>query len=159
MSPSNARLLTTSTMGEIASVGYKTVGVHRSPGEFVKQALASGHPGQNADEMPGPMKDAVAFISDHSPQAVAQHRSEVLRKMIASSSHLAEQENDLKKGMSLRRQQVLEGKRLLLFGELLSEAGSKDTSLLEDMCNGFDLTGKLPPSNHFAQKYRPAALP
>ena len=157
--PSNARLLTTPTMGEIASVGYKTIGIHRSPEEFVKQAITAGHPGQNADEMPGPMKDAVAFISDHSPQAVAQHRSEVLRRMIARTSHLAEQEKDLKKGMSLRRQRVLEGKRLLLFGELLSEAGSKDTSLLEDMCNGFDLTGKLPPSNHFAQKYRPAALP
>ena len=27
------------------------------------------------------------------------------------------------------------------------------------LCNGFDLTGKLPASNHFSQKFRPAALP
>ena len=157
--PGNARLLTTPTMGDIASEGYKTIGVHRSPEEFMKQAIAAGHPGQSADELPGPMKEAVSFISEHSPQAVAQHRSEMLRKMIARSVQLAEQEKELKRSMSLRRQQVLESKRLLLFGELLSEAGSKDSSLVGDMCNGFDLTGKLPASNHFNQKFRPAALP
>lgn len=98
-------------------------------------------------------------MSEHSPQAVAQHRSEMLRKMISRSSQLAEQEQALKRSMSLRRQRVLGNKRLLLFGELLAEAGSKDASLVEDMCNGFDLTGKLPASNHFSQKFRPAALP
>jgi hypothetical protein len=61
--------------------------------------------------------------------------------------------------MSCRRQKVLENKQLLLFGELLAEAGSKDTNLVEDICNRFDLTGKLPASNHFDQKFRPAALP
>ena len=31
--------------------------------------------------------------------------------------------------------------------------------LVDDVCQGFDLTGKLPASHHFSQKYRPAALP
>ena len=157
--PPNARLLTTPTLGDIARVGYKTIGIHRSPKEFVDQAIASGHPGQIADELPSAMKEAVAFITEQSPQVVAQHRSEMLRRMIARSSQLAGEEKTLKQNMSTRRRKVLENKRLLLFGELLAEAGSRDSSLIVDMCNGFDLTGKLPASNHFSQKFRPAALP
>lgn len=157
--PSNARLLTTPTLGDIASVGYKTIGIHRSPKEFIDQAIASGHPGQTTDELPNAMKEAVAFMTEHPIQVVAQHRSEVLRKMIARSTQLADQERALKQNMSTRRQRVLANKRLLLFGELLAEAGSKDSALVEDMCRGFDLTGKLPASNHFSQKFRPAALP
>ena len=131
--PPNARLLTTPTLGDIARVGYKTIGTHRSPKEFVEQAIASGHPGQIADELPSAMKEAVAFITEQSPQAVAQQRSEVLRRMIARSSQLAGEEKTLKQNMSTGRRKVLENKRLLLFGELLAEAGSRDASLIEDI--------------------------
>ena len=157
--PPNSRLLTTPPMGDIARAGYKTIGIHRKPEEFVEQAIAAGHPGLSADELPGPMKDATEFMENHTHQEVAQYRSEVLRKMIHRASQLSNEERLLKQRMSSRRRGVLENKRLLLFRELLSEAGSKDSNLVDDICNGFDLTGKLPASNHFCQKFRPAALP
>ena len=157
--PPNARLISTPHVGEIASEGYKTVGVHRSPEEFIRTALDSGHPGIEVDQLPKPMKDAVTFTSEHSVETVARHRSEALRKMIHQSKQLATKEAALKNDMSKRRQEVLSGKRLLLFKELLLEAGSEDVNLVDDICQGFDLTGKLPASHHFNTKYRPAALP
>ena len=157
--PANARLLTTPPMGEIARVGYKTIGIHREPEEFVKQAIAAGHPGLVSDELPTPMDEVVAFLEGHSHLEAARYRSEALRKMIHRASQLADQEHRLKSNMSNRRKEILKDKRLLLFGELLNEAGSKDTNLVEDICNGFDLTGKLPASNHFSKRLRPAALP
>ena len=47
---------------------------------------------------------------------------------------------------------MLENKRMLLFDELLVEAEFQDTNLVKDICNGFDLTGKLPPSFHFESR-------
>ena len=79
--------------------------------------------------------------------------------MIYQSQQLATRETQLKDGMSKRRQEVLKSKRLLLFKDLLLEAKSDDVNLVDDVCQGFDLTGKLPASNHFNHKYRPAALP
>jgi hypothetical protein len=122
-------------------------------------AIGAGHPGQNLDQLPEPMKNAAEFITTRSPQEVAQHRSEVLRKMIHRAAQLADREAALKGDMSGRRRAILEKKRLLLFKELLVEAGSNDVNLVEDICNGFDLTGKLPESNQFDKKFRPVALP
>ena len=149
----------TPIMGDIASEGYKTVGVHRSPDDFVRAAIDAGHPGLEADQLPKPMKEAIEFGATHSIEALARHRSEALRKMIHQSRQLERSEIELKNNMSTRRRDILKGKRLLLFKELLLEAGSEDVNLVEDVCRGFDLTGKLPASHHFGRRYRPAALP
>ena len=157
--PDNARLISTPKMGEIASEGYKTVGIHRKPEEFITAALEAGHPGVEIDQLPEPMKESITFLAEQSIEAVARHRSEALRKMIHQSKELTQKESELKQSMSLRRQQVLQGKRLLLFKELLLEANSEDVDLVDDICRGFDLTGKLPASHHFSSRYKPAAIP
>jgi hypothetical protein len=59
--------------------------------------------------------------------------------------------------MSSRRS-ILTKKRLLLFKRLLEQASSPDEGLVDDMCRGFDLTGKLPASNQFDHRYRPAII-
>ena len=64
----------------------------------------------------------------------------------------------MKGSMSSKRRKVLENKRMLLFEELLAEAEFLDTHLVKDICNGFALTGKLPPSFHFESRYKPANM-
>ena len=46
----------------------------------------------------------------------------------------------------------------MLFKELLVEAGSQDVNLVDDICSGFDLTRKLPPSFQFESKFKPANM-
>ena len=41
---------------------------------------------------------------------------------------------------------------------LIHEAGQEDLSLVDDLKNGFDLTGVLPRSGVFSQKFRPASM-
>ena len=53
---------------------------------------------------------------------------------------------------------VMESKRLLLFREMLRDAGVLDECLLQDMCNGFKLVGELDPSGQFPSQFKPAAL-
>ena len=54
--------------------------------------------------------------------------------------------------------EVLKDKRLCLLKQLLEEAGHEDTGLVEDIKRGFDLTGALPRSGVFNQKFRPASV-
>lgn len=157
--PKNARLIGTPAVGHIASANKKTVGVHRHPQEFIDTALAAKHPGFDADQLPGPMLEAVQFCTAHSEEYEAKSRSETLRSMIHEAKSLTEQETSLKAGMSDRRRNVLTKKRLLLFKSLLQQAGSPDVDLVDDMSAGFDLTGKLPLSNQFEPKFKPAGIP
>ena len=157
--PDNARLLATPSMGEIASEGFKTVGVHRSPQDFIAAALAADHPGTACSYLPAPLAEAVKFSATESLETVGQFRSEALREMVAKANAMKEDEDLLKKNMSARRREVLGPKRLLLFKWLLDISNFADTELFNDLCNGFDLTGTLPESHTFAKRFKPAHLP
>ena len=53
---------------------------------------------------------------------------------------------------------VLRSKRLLLFKEMLNDAGVTDATLVDEMCDGFRLVGDLAPSGQFQPQFKPAAL-
>jgi hypothetical protein len=105
------------------------------------------------------MLRAIKFTTEHTPEHVGKTRSSVLREMVAKARELTQGEEDLKSSLSVRRKEILAPKRMLLFKWLMEKSGSSDTSLFQDMCNGFDLTGTLPESHTFSKKFRPAHLP
>ena len=53
---------------------------------------------------------------------------------------------------------MLKDERRCLLKQLLEEAGHEDIGLVEDIKRGFDLTGALPRSGVFNQKFRPASV-
>ena len=71
---------------------------------------------------------------------------------------LAEAEKAFLRGLSSRRREILEGKRLLLLEKVVNDAGHEDFNLVKDMAKGFDLTGALPEANVFKKKFRPASI-
>ncbi|CAL1161582.1 unnamed protein product [Cladocopium goreaui] len=157
--PPLSRLLSTPSLGEIASEGFKTVGVHRSPADFVKEALEVKHPSATVSQLPAPMLAAVHRAATEPVESLCQTRSEALRMMLAKAKEFQPAEEELKQSLSARRKEVLKGKRLVLFQWLLEQSGSTDTRFVTDLCNGFDLTGTLPESNTFSKRFRPAQLP
>ena len=50
---------------------------------------------------------------------------------------------------------VMKSKRLLLFKEMLQDAGVKDEGLFGELCTGFRV-GDLAPSGQFQQQFKPA---
>ena len=70
---------------------------------------------------------------------------------------LEHKEVELKSSLPTRIAEVLKAKRLVLFKTLLEEANHPD-DLVTDLCKGFDLTGRLPESGVFKQKFRPASI-
>ena len=53
---------------------------------------------------------------------------------------------------------MIRDKRLCLLERLLNEAVHEDIGLVDDIKRGFDLTGALPRSGVFNQKFRPASM-
>ena len=97
---------------------------------------------------------------NHSKSAavLGQERAETLRKWVARASELSADEERLKNSFSPHRQKILQSKRLLLMKEMLDSVGHEDEDLISDLSTGFDLTGPLPRSHVFKDKYRPAAM-
>ncbi|CAE7235623.1 unnamed protein product [Symbiodinium sp. CCMP2592] len=87
---------------------------------------------------------------------VALERTETLRRWIALASELEPVEKALKADLPEFRKDVLSTKRLALFRTLLNEVQHEDVTLVDDILKGFDLTGKLPLSNVFTRRFKPA---
>lgn len=52
--------------------------------------------------------------------------------------------------------QVLDGKNLLLWKRLMEQTGFNDSTLFQEMIDGFDLVGQAPTSGEFPYLHKPA---
>ncbi|CAE7428234.1 car [Symbiodinium sp. CCMP2592] len=132
------------------------IGVYRTPSQFVEQAIKVGHPTQLSALMPSEISCAVRRIHKEGEANVAKERTATLRRWVSRAADLEPAERALKADLPQFRKDVLSPKRLALFEELLLEVGHEDVDLVKDIAHGFDLTGKLPRSNVFAKRFRPA---
>ena len=173
--PPNSRRLSTLSRGTVASekpeetssrsVGSPkdqhqtvTIGIHHSPEEFVQKALEIGHPTRMHSFFPDEMEEVVCHYMNNSVAAIAQARTEEIRRWLQLKLSLSNEEISLKTSMSERRKEVLKNKSLCLFQHLLEDALHGDSDLVEQLAHGFDLTGGLPESRVFARKVRPAVI-
>jgi hypothetical protein len=101
---------------------------------------------------------SVAFILSEGPSSVAKHRTDMLNHYLARAKALHAQECALHDSLDEQIKPVMASKRLLLFKEMMDDAGVQDKELFSDMCNGFRLVGDLQPSGQFQQQWKPAAL-
>ena len=72
-----------------------------------------------------------------------------LKKGTNRAKELADRERALHDSMNPHCASVLEGKRLLLFGEMLKGISYPDVHLIEDICEGFRITGWMRDSGCF----------
>ena len=128
-----------------------TVGIHFSPEEFLNEAVRLCHPTEHNSLFPREVRANVAHLSNNTVHQIAMERIEEVKGWVALSKELSAKERDLKSSISPRIAEVIKDKRLCLRERLLEEAGHEDTSLVEDIKKGFDLTGALPRSGVFNQ--------
>ncbi|CAE7519874.1 unnamed protein product [Symbiodinium sp. CCMP2592] len=133
-------------------------GVYHTPQEFLKEAMATTHPFDSAVSIDGPNLRAIAYTLEHGVAAVKQKRLSVLEHYRALEKSLREDERELKQSMDPAVREVMGSKNLLLFKQMLLDAGVPDEHLFEDMVRGFRLTGPLEPSGLFPPKYKPASI-
>ena len=132
------------------------IGVYRTPEQFVSDAVKVGHPTQLSSLLPAEIREAVRKIHRVGEANVAKERTATLRRWVGMAADHEAAEEEFKRSLPKFRKDVLESKRLLLFRSLLREVGHEDDELVADIARGFDLTGKLPRSNVFVRRFRPA---
>ena len=163
--PPLSRRLSTQPAGvHIASASEKggkfvTIGIHRSPEQFVEAALEIGHPTYVHSLFPDTMHRVVHKNVTSSQESLAQERTAELRRWAMLAEELSSENRRLMEDASARRADILAGKRLALMKRLLVDSGHQDTNLVDDITHGFDLTGPLPEANVFRKKFRPATIP
>eukprot|EP00438_Fugacium_kawagutii_P023335 Skav221486 [mRNA] locus=scaffold1514:194152:200600:- [translate_table: standard] len=135
-----------------------TVGIHRSPKEFIQEALIVGHPTEVQAVFPSCIRKVVDETLSQSHESIARKRTAELRRWATLIVDLKGREGELRSSMSQRRSTVLKDKKLALFEKLIVESGHQDVGLIHDLTRGFDLTGELPKSGVFDRHLRPAKV-
>ena len=143
----------------VKSADAISIGVHWNRDEFLAKALGQGHPEHMTSFIPEELAHALSKAESMSPHELGMERTAELRRWISLANSYGPEEASLKASIGGRRGEILSKKRLTLFGRLIRDAGHTDVQLPDDLAHGFDLTGRLPTSNYFEPKFRPASLP
>eukprot|EP00435_Cladocopium_sp_Y103_P057030 s1087_g19.t1 len=125
------------------------IGVPSSPDEFIQRALLAGHP-RNLDQYVDPQVEQMLhsnFVDE--PSKLAKHRIEFFKKYLGRAQELSVQEETLREGMPPHVRALVGDKRLLLWREILSDLGYPDTGLIDELAEGFRLSGWMKRSNVF----------
>ena len=136
-----------------------TVGVPWEPRDFAREAARRGHPKHLFDAVPPVLKAAIDATLDMSEAKLSQRRTEVLRRWMLRAQELESKESQLHANMPKHLAKVLEGKRLLVLGEMLADSGYPDAKIASEIAKGFDLTGPIPSSGGlFKRIVEPATM-
>ena len=131
-----------------------SIGIPCQPGEFIKRAVAVGHPRSLEFHLDEDVSRAVRanFIGDAS--ALARFRIDFVKKWSNRAKELQSAEDALHAEMPEYLAQVLKGKRLLLFKEMMTAAGCSDELLFRDVVSGFRISGWMPVTGNTTAKVR-----
>ena len=129
------------------------LGIPWSPSAFVEQACKAKHPRSLERGVPAGMVKCIEHLCSNDAVAVARARTAELRKWTLRKKELDETfdgPDHCKK--------VLKSKPTSLFHEMMLAAGHGDTTLVEDIRQGFDLLGPIKPSSVLPKKTTVATL-
>ena len=126
-----------------------TIGVPSGPEEFIKRAVAAGHP-RSLDGFVDEVVKVAAYANFHGPPFdLAKKRLNFFKRWNARAMELCGEERAYKLTLPSHRADILAGKRLLIFKEILESIDYPDKDLVQQMSRGFELSGWLPKSNVF----------
>ncbi|CAE7226396.1 NaCP60E [Symbiodinium sp. CCMP2592] len=140
--------------GVLPSVELCSVGIPCEPDEFIRRAVEVGHPRSLDFHLEEEVSKAVRsnFVDDASE--LARFRISFVKKWSARAQELQPAEDKLHSDMPDYLSEVLRGKRLLLFKEMMTAAGCSDEHLFRDIASGFRISGWMPVTGNTAPKVR-----
>ena len=130
-------------------------GIPWQPKEFVSFALAQKHPKDLVQGLPQVLKDTIRFVAENNVATVAKERTACLRRWMIRAKELKQVDEP---AMPDHCKEVLRGKPMHLFDEMLKESGYADADLVNQMCQGFDLLGRIPDSGVMPRKLTAASV-
>ena len=126
-----------------------TIGIPRDPWDFLQRAIQVGHPRTIAVHLNSEVKIVLQENFAGDLHELVKARATYLLKWTKRCEELEADERKLHETLAPHLKQVLRGKRLLVFQEMLNDLGYPDKNLVQDICGGFKLSGWLPKSGVF----------
>ena len=125
---------------------------------FIEKAFHVGHPSGFVFLLDPAIHDAIDanFFTD--PCHLAKLRVDFVKKWSERARDSQVQENQLHSNMPRDLARVLSGGRLLLLGDMIKAAGCPDKSLVDDIKNGFRISGWMPLSGNTQQRVKRRAM-
>ena len=125
-----------------------------SPKAFVQKAVVTGHPYSFESALDPTLKKVVHENVVGDEVCLAKTRLKFLAKWLKRAKELETDEEKLHESFEPYIRNILKGKRLLLWQEMIDDLGLPDRDLIRDMQQGFRLSGWLPSSIAFPPKSR-----
>ena len=133
-----------------------TFGLPREPWDFIEQAAAVGHP--RFLPYAGTEQLDMLLNANLRDDQLEESRIAFFKKWLNRAKELEADEARLRINLGDHVKQVLKGKRLLVFKEMLEELGFPDKHLVQDIISGFRLSGWMRDSQVFTSLPRPPKM-
>ena len=134
------------------------IGIPHEPADFISDAIRKGHPRDIIAQVSNEIRAVVRSMLDGDMAGRFKTRAAFLKKWLKRSLELKDEEQALHRKLPLHLQRILEGKRLLLWREILVDLQYPDVAVIDDMCSGFKLTGWAPSTGVFRPNVRRPSL-
>ena len=143
---------------KLASLEVFFIGVPCTPDVFIERVLQVGHPKGFDVRMEPDVYESIRANFCRDPYPLAKLRIDFVKKWTHRAKELQLDDNKLHNSLPPYLRQVLSGKRLLLLGEMMEEAKCPDISLVQDIRQGFRISGWMPLSGNSRPKVKRPAM-
>ena len=145
------------TQGDVACEKV-VIAIPREPLDFMQRAVEIGHPRSIAIQLPPALQEVMAWNRDAEAFEIYKHRIDFVKHWTERAKGLAEADLELLKKAPPHLQQILKGKRLALWQAMLEHYDYPDKELVNDIVQGFPVTGWLPDSQVFPKDFKPPSM-
>ena len=136
----------------------QTWGMPWSPDEFVDMAVKAGHPSTFQSFLPGRLDNCIKKLASMSSHQRVSFRAQALKFWMKRSLQLRESEKTFGESLEPTVAEVLSGKKILLWKEMLGAIQYEDMGVTEEFCNGTLLTGPTEITGLWPKQFTPATL-
>ena len=147
-----------SDAGEQDDLQVQTWGTPWEPDEFVAMAVRAGHPSTMQSFLPPLLARCIDRIAQMAVHARVMHRASAVKHWLRRSLELRQDEKTLVAGLQPTVAEVLQGKKLLLWKEMLQSINYSDTRVCQEFFNGTHLTGQTERTGLWPSKITPATM-
>ena len=134
------------------------VGVPHDPMCFLEKALQAGHPKDLRRHVDPTMHEVLMDNFHRPPYLLASRRIDFIKKYTQLAQQSKAEELKMRLKMPAHIRKLMTGKRIFLLGNMLSDLGFPDHELVQDLCQGFKLSGWMPDSKLFPRKVKNPSL-
>ena len=145
------------TQGDVACEKV-VIAIPREPLDFMQRAVETGHPRSIAIQLPPALQEVMAWNRDAETFEIYKHRIDFVKHWTERAKGLAEADLELLKKAPPHLQPILKGKRLALWQAMLEHYDYPDKELVNDIVQGFPVTGWLPDSQVFPKDFKPPSM-